>query len=457
MGQDAFMGPFTPTFCDLQWKIHVLLLGISSALKLTVPSHTIHGTEGLPLNLLVDYNFNITVSDIQIIWLFEKPPTTPKYLLTAVNESVVPDLEYKHKFTLLPPNASLLIKPLHLSDEGNYIVKINIHGNGTISASEKIQVTVDVPVTKPVIYTEPSFGVVEYMGNITLNCTVGKGTRVVYQWMKNGKPIEANTNYSSSANKNILSIVPVVKEAIGNYSCLATNPVSAMESDVIRPTIYYGPYGLTVNSDKAQKVGKVFTVDKGEAVQLYCSADSNPPTIYSWSRTADNSTHPIKYGRYLEVASEKVSLKTEEYKCRAYNNLTGKGEEIHFFVIVMPRGLEQLAQKGKYLSPLAIITGISLFLIVSMCLLVLWKRFPLHKVIQQKLHSRPETDYRKAQTISGHENALDDFGIYEFVAFPDPAGISRVSSRSVSDSDVVQGQDLNGTIYEVIQHIPEQH
>lgn len=99
-----------------------------------------------------------------------------------------------------------------------------------------------------------------------------------------------------------------------------------------------GPYGLTVNSDKAQKVGKVFTVDKGEAIQLYCSADSNPPNIYSWSRTADNSTHTIKYGRYLEVASEKVALKTEEYKCRAYNNMTGKGEEIHFFVIVMPRG-----------------------------------------------------------------------------------------------------------------------
>lgn len=95
-----------------------------------------------------------------------------------------------------------------------------------------------VPVTKPIIYTEPSFGVVEYMGNITMNCTVGQGTRVVYHWMKNGKPIEASTNYTAYASKNILSIVPVVKEAIGNYSCLATNPISAMESDMIRPTIY---------------------------------------------------------------------------------------------------------------------------------------------------------------------------------------------------------------------------
>lgn len=67
----------------------------------------------------------------------------PKYLLGSVNKSVVPDLEYQHKFTMMPPNASLLINPLQFSDEGNYIVKVNIHGNGTLSASQKIQVTVD--------------------------------------------------------------------------------------------------------------------------------------------------------------------------------------------------------------------------------------------------------------------------------------------------------------------------
>lgn len=36
-----------------------------------------------------------------------------------------------------------MINPLHLSDEGNYIVKVNVRGNGTIAASQKIQVAVD--------------------------------------------------------------------------------------------------------------------------------------------------------------------------------------------------------------------------------------------------------------------------------------------------------------------------
>lgn len=65
-----------------------------------------------------------------------------------------------------------------------------------------------------------------------------KGTRVVYQWRKNGKPFYAGPNYTFSANNATVLIVPVVKEDIGNYSCLVSNPVSAMESEIIAPIIY---------------------------------------------------------------------------------------------------------------------------------------------------------------------------------------------------------------------------
>ncbi|XP_039244554.1 HEPACAM family member 2 isoform X6 [Pipra filicauda] len=349
-----------------------------------------------------------------------------------------------------------MINPLHISDEGNYIVKVNVRGNGTIAASQKIQVAVDVPVTKPTVHTEPSSGVVEYVGNITLKCILGKGTRVTYQWMKNGKRLHAGPNYTFSSNNATLLIVPVVKEDIGNYSCLVSNPVSAMESEIIAPTIYYGPYGLRVKSDKGLNIGAVFTVDMGEVILFDCSADSNPPNTYSWIRRDDNTTHVIKYGPHLEVVSDKVTQKTIDYMCRAFNNMTGKRDETHFTVVVTSVGLEKLAQKGKSLSSLAVITGISLFLILAMTFLFLWKRYQPCKVIQQKLQSRPEADYRKAQAFSGHESASDDFGIYEFVAFPDLASGSRVSSQSVPGSDFVPGQDMLNTVYEVIQHVPDQ-
>ncbi|XP_070121777.1 HEPACAM family member 2 isoform X6 [Equus przewalskii] len=338
MGQDAFMDPFSNTVGVFQCKIYLLLLGACSGLKVAVPSHTIHGIRGQALYLPVHYGFHTPASDIQIIWLFERPHTMPKYLLGSVNKSVVPDLEYQHKFTMMPPNASLLINPLQFTDEGNYIVKVNIQGNGTLSASQKIQVTVDDPVTKPVVQTQPLSGAVEYVGNMTLTCIVEGGTRLIYQWLKNGRPVHTTSTNSFSPQNNTLHIAPVTKEDIGNYSCLVKNPVSKMESDITMPIIYYGPYGLRVNSDKGLKVGEVFTVDIGEAILFDCSADSYPPNTYSWIRRTDNTTYVIKHGPHLEVASEKVAQKTTDYVCCAYNNVTGRQDETHFTVIITSVG-----------------------------------------------------------------------------------------------------------------------
>jgi hypothetical protein len=94
------------------------------------------------------------------------------------------------------------------------------------------------PVIKPVVQIHPSSGAVEYVGNMTLTCLVEGGTRLVYQWLKDGKPIHASSTYSCSPPNNTLHIAPVTKEDIGNYSCLVKNPVSEMESDIIMPTIY---------------------------------------------------------------------------------------------------------------------------------------------------------------------------------------------------------------------------
>ncbi|XP_075067907.1 HEPACAM family member 2 isoform X2 [Mixophyes fleayi] len=423
-------------------------------LKLFAPSPTIHGIKGQPLILPIHYDVNTSASGLQIIWLLERPRDVAKYLITSFNQSVFPDLEFQHKFTLNPPNASLLINSLHTSDEGNYTVKVNIQGNTTVSATQKIEVTVNVPVSKPIVKSEPSYGAVEHVGNVTLKCSVLKGNRVLYQWLKNGSPLQNSSSYIFSQNKDMLTISPVTKNDIGNYSCLVKNYVSEMESDVITPTIYYGPYGLRVISDKGFQVGEVFTVDIGESVRFDCSADSNPPNTCAWIQRRNNSTEIINYGPYFKLLSDKVRLKTVDYLCRAYNNITGKGEEAQFTVIITPIDPQQLSQDTNSLSPLAAITGVSLFVILSIFLLFVWKKYQLHRAIHWKLQPRrPSAEFRRAPIISGHEDAINDFGIYEFVALPDSSSLHRATGAS---PNALQVQELNGTVYEVIRFVPEQ-
>ncbi|XP_072455400.1 HEPACAM family member 2 isoform X2 [Notamacropus eugenii] len=458
------MGPaagMEPTERPRHWRgilpcqLYCLLLGMCSGLMVTVPSATVHGIQGQALYLPVVYSFQAPASDVQIIWLFQRPQTTPKYLLGSVNRSVVPDLEYRHKFTMVPPNASLHIRSLHFSDEGTYIVKVNVNvqGNGTVSAHQKILITVDDPVTKPTVHPQPSSGAVENVGNLTLTCVVAAGTRVTYHWLKDEWPVRASATHSFSLDHSILHMAPVTKADLGEFRCLVRNAVSEMYSEALVPTIYYGPYGLTVNSDRGLRVGEVFTVDLGEAVRFDCSADSNPPNIYSWIQRDDNSTQVIEHGPHLEVASESLGRSTD-YTCCAYNNVTGRRGEAHFTVIITSLGLEKVTGRGK--SSLAVITGISVFLITAMSSFFLWKKCRPCQIICQKHARRSEFEYGKAQTFSGHEDALADFGIYEFVAFPEPSTAPRISSRPMCDSEWGPRQEVHGTIYEVIQHVPGQ-
>ncbi|XP_068940585.1 HEPACAM family member 2 [Petaurus breviceps papuanus] len=439
----------------LHCQLYCLLLGTCSGLTVSVPSAIVHGTRGQELYLPVIYSFQTPASDVQIIWLFQRPQTTPKYLLGSVNRSVVPDLEYRHKFTMVPPNASLRIHPLHFSDEGTYIVKVNVNiqGNGTVSAHQKILLTVDDPVTEATVHFQPLSGAVENVSNLTLTCMVATGTRVTYQWLKDERPVRASATYSFSLNNSVLHMAPVTKADVGKFRCLAKNAISEMQSEALAPTIYYGPYGLTVSSDRGLRVGEVFTVDLGEAIRFDCSADSNPPNLYLWIQRDDNSSQVIEHGPHLEVASEHLGQSTD-YTCCAYNNVTGRRGEARFTVIITSLGLEKFTGKGK--SSLAIITGISVFLIIAMSSLFLWKKCRPYKTIHQKHTGRPESEYGKVQTFSGHEDALADFGIYEFVAFPEPSAAPRIPSRPVCGSEWGLRQEVHGTIYEVIQHVPEQ-
>ena len=66
--------------------------------------------------------------------------------------------------------------------------------------------------TKPVVQIQPSSGAVEYVGNMTLTCLVEGGSRRVYQWLKNGRPI-----HTSSTNS--FSLQNIVCCSMSSFNC----------------------------------------------------------------------------------------------------------------------------------------------------------------------------------------------------------------------------------------------
>ncbi|XP_049459193.1 HEPACAM family member 2 [Epinephelus fuscoguttatus] len=422
-----------------------------------IPTLVHHGIEGKSVLLSVESRFPLDEVEIQGTWSHTRPSGTRTTLVTFTKETAITDMTYRNHLLFREPNVSLLIRKLNQDDEGDYHLTLNIqfhNKTGLVIKEERtVHVTVDVPVSTPVIEKSPSYAVVEDKANVTWACSVERGTRVVFQWLRDNVALGPSDRYHFSQDNSTLLISPVRKEDKGTYHCVASNAVSqGRHSRAVELNVYYGPYNLEVNSGQGLRTGEVFTINPGELVFFECQADSNPPNSYVWISKSRNSTQVITEGPRLEVRSYRLA-QAEEYLCRAFNNVTQKQDEAQFTLVVasLGTGKEKHTQEGSPVSPLAAITVCSLFVIG--CMLLFFLRRTCHpKRVLMSIYNRPLSEQKRPHR-SGHEDATEDFGIYEFVSIPGKMESAQASCRSLARLESVQ--DMHATIYDVIRHVPE--
>uniref|UniRef100_A0A1A7WSU9 HEPACAM family member 2 n=2 Tax=Iconisemion striatum TaxID=60296 RepID=A0A1A7WSU9_9TELE len=420
-----------------------------------VPSLFRHGTEQNPLLLSVETRFSVDVAKIQGTWSHTNPSGTRTVLVTFTNSTKIINMVRRNHLLFEPPKVSLLILRLNQDDEGDYHLSLNVelHNRTVITEDRVIHVTVDVPISGPLIEKSPSYPVIEDKANVTWTCSVQRGTRVVFQWQRDGLPLTPSNRHHFSQDNAMLLISPVKKEDKGAYCCVASNSVSQSQySRTMDLSIYYGPYNLEVNSGQGLRTGEVFTINPGELVFLECQADSNPPNSYVWISKSHNESEIITEGPRLEVQLYTLA-QAEEYLCRAFNNETQKQDEAQFTLVVASwgTGKEKHTQDGVSVSPLAAITVCSLFIIS--CVLLFFIRRTCHpKRVLMSIYNRPFSEQKRPHR-SGHEDASEDFGIYEFVSIPGKMESTQASCRSLARLESIQ--DMHTTIYDVIRHVPE--
>ncbi|CAJ1083922.1 HEPACAM family member 2 [Xyrichtys novacula] len=359
-----------------------------------IPTLVHHGIEGKSLLLSVETHFSMDEVEIQGTWSHTRPSGTRATLVTFTKESSITDMMYRNHLLFREPNVSLLIRKLNPDDEGDYTLDLNIefHNKTGLVIKEKrtVHVSVDVPVSSPVIEKSPSSAVIEDKANVTLSCSVERGTRVVFQWLRDNIALGPNDRYHFSQDNSTLFISPVRKQDKGMYRCVASNPVSPdRHSRGVELNVYYGPYNLEVDSVQSLRIGEVFTINPGELVFFECRADSNPPNSYVWISTSRNSTQVITEGPRLEVRFYRLA-QAEEYLCRAFNNVTQKQDEARITLVVASfgPGKEKHIQDSGSVSPLAAITVCSLFVIG--CMLLFFLRRTCHP---KRGHFRSRRDH----------------------------------------------------------------
>ncbi|TRY94792.1 hypothetical protein DNTS_035660, partial [Danionella cerebrum] len=161
------------------------------------------------------------------------------------------------------------------------------------------------PLTGTNISSSSSF-LIAGSSSVNLSCSAATGKADSVQWQKDGNTLLPGDRIVVSADMKSLTIQQVVKEDRGEYKCLLSNRVNKDEASY-KMNINYGPESVQVAGKK--------TVKFEDKVELSCSADSVPPSSFSWKLNGTS----LNTSQQIYVINQAKIMDSGTYTCEAYN------------------------------------------------------------------------------------------------------------------------------------------
>ncbi|KAK0146513.1 Hepatocyte cell adhesion molecule [Merluccius polli] len=204
------------TFLGLSLPL-LLSTGRVSGVNMTSHAQLVRGVVGRDALLSISYT-STSLDQPVIQWQLKREWEKAVTVVQSIGTSIIGNLrpEYRDRI-LLYENGSLLIHNLQLSDEGSYEVEISITDD-SFTGEHSIELTVDVPVSKPFIQMIAS-SVLEYSEFFSIHCSHDEGTKPIYSWTKGDKVLTNDTRLLLSHDQKVLTIVRVLMADDDIYTC----------------------------------------------------------------------------------------------------------------------------------------------------------------------------------------------------------------------------------------------
>ncbi|XP_059365050.1 carcinoembryonic antigen-related cell adhesion molecule 5-like [Carassius carassius] len=278
-----------PIFCIAENAVES---GTSSPFNLTV----IYGPEKIAMTQTPTDSFLKKGSNLTLACSAQSDP--PAQLKWMFNGGEMP----------LKTTASITLTNVDETNSGNYsCVAYNAKTNRYISSPVAV-VSVLEALSGTNISSSSSL-LIAGISTVNISCSAATGKAESVEWLKDNKPLVPGDRVILSADKKTLTIVKVVREDAGDYKCQLKNKVNQDES-TYKMVIIYGPENVKVDGKRNVKFE--------ELVKITCSAESVPPSIYSWKHngTAMNSSNAV-----ITINKAKIT-NSGLYTCEAFNPIT---------------------------------------------------------------------------------------------------------------------------------------
>ncbi|XP_075792870.1 hemicentin-1 isoform X2 [Pelodiscus sinensis] len=217
-----------------------------------------------------------------------------------------------------------------ITDTGRYVcIAENIAG----SAKKYFNLNVHVPPSVVGTHFENVTVVVNNFMSLTCEVTGFPPPDLI--WLKNGKPINLNTNVLIVPGGRILQIPQARLSDGGEYVCIARN--QAGESKKKSFLTVYVPPNIKDHSGASLAV---VTVRVGNPVILECESNAVPAPVITWYKNGrmimeSTNIEILANGQMLQIKNAEVS-DTGQYVCKAINIAGRDDKNFHLNVYVPP-------------------------------------------------------------------------------------------------------------------------
>ncbi|XP_078393070.1 hepatic and glial cell adhesion molecule-like [Cetorhinus maximus] len=200
-------------------SIVLLLTGAGLCLNVNVKEAIIHGITGHPVHLEATYLVEPSNKLHSITWKVDKEGPTRILQYIVSKNRTLPSTPFRHRIKFDSETGSLVLFDFAPSDRGTYQITVTADDGAEDKASTEM--TLYEPIAGIMVTMTPNETFSSH--NVTLSCSVERGTEPEFSWRKDGRNItESLWNSGQSLNLPMFSL-----EDCGTYACLVANQLNS--------------------------------------------------------------------------------------------------------------------------------------------------------------------------------------------------------------------------------------
>ncbi|XP_073495434.1 Fc receptor-like protein 5 [Phyllobates terribilis] len=270
------------------------------------------------------------------------------------------------------------------SDSGEYMCEVADSSRSIIRYSKTSYIMVEEKVEGAKIRADPEDPKMLVGSNVTITCSVSKGSSLSFTWLHNMKQIDVSSeSYQVRQDGRVLFIGSLQKYNSGLYQCKVSNHFSSTESNELKVSVIEPIGGAFLSTNR-----KVLDLAFEDSFTFTCFLAQGNGSHFFWIHNEehlkkDTSTYEFREGgKVLHIKSAQAHHEGS-YQCRVEKDISSRQTLVSKSNTLT---LKMSSKCGSYVKPLLIIFVVASLVFISIVVYKYQNKIVKPQFLQRKPH-----------------------------------------------------------------------